>query len=162
MARKTTAPLADGETLDEAGPNDPLAAGAPSTPAELPAGLPGAQPRDAGPSPGELEEAIQDRNAEIEQLKAQLIEQAAALASAQRAAAEATVAAQRAIAAASKKFEIATERQLGPDDPAPPFDPLRPAGAIYGPAGHIGYEQMRGGRTFRYRKNHDPWPEGQE
>lgn len=68
MARKTTAPLADGETLDEAGPNDPLAAGAPST----------------------------------------------------------------------------------------------PAGAIYGPAGHIGYEQMRGGRTFRYRKNHDPWPEGQE
>lgn len=164
MARKANAALADGETLDEAAGDQLPQTALPGAPGPLdpPMTLPGALPANTGPSPGELEEALQDRTAEIDQLKAQLLEQAAALAAAQRAVADANAAAQRAIAAASKRFEIATEAPLGPNAPPPPFDPMRPAGMIYGPAGHIGYEQARGGRTFRYRKNHDPWPEGQE
>lgn len=164
MARQKPQPgaLADGETLDEAG-TDPLPQtalpGAPN-PLDPAPTLPGALPAAAGPDVGELEEKLQDRDEEIERLRAQLVAQAEATAQAQRAAAAAVEAANRAIAAASKKVEIASEPPLGPDAPHPKFDPSRPAAQIYGPAGHVGWEQMRGGRTFRYRKNHDPWPDG--
>lgn len=147
--------LAAGESLAEADERTEQAR-APN-PSPAPGTLPGASP--PGPDVGELEETIADQQGEIERLREMLANQTQATQMAQQAAAEAAAAAQRAVAAAQRQHEADHEPPLPADAPHPAFDETRPAAQHWGPTGHVGFAQVRGGRTFHYRKDKTPWPD---